>query len=68
MSSSNVRIVSGEPVRVTDTTSVLDRIIEGSDVHRATATDSNGNSAEGMGRSSEKAENNAIFNLHSKRD
>ncbi len=65
---SNVRIVSGEPVKVTDTTSFLDRAIEGSDVHRVTATDSRGNSAEGMGRSQEKAENNAIFNLNSKRD
>lgn len=63
-----VHFVSGDPVKTTDTTSFLDRVIEGSDVHRSQATDSQGNTAEGMGRSREQADSNAIFNLASKRD
>jgi len=64
---SSVRYVQGEPVKVEECTSIVDRIIEGPDVVTVRATDSEGNSATGTAFSREKAEDNAIYNVASKR-
>ncbi len=65
---SNVRFISGEPVKVQDSTGFLDKLIEGPDIHYVTATDSHGNKAEASAFDRETAEDRAIFKLAGKRD
>jgi hypothetical protein len=61
--SSKVRYVTGEPITVRDSKSIVDRIVEGPDIHHATATDTRGNSHEAGGRSQQDAEDKAIFGV-----
>jgi C4-type Zn-finger protein len=62
---SSVRYVTGEPVKIEETTSFVDRLIEGDDIVTVRATDTDGNSAEGTARSREEAEDKAIYKLES---
>jgi C4-type Zn-finger protein len=64
---SSVRYVQGEPVKVEECTSFVDRIIEGKDVVTVRATDTDGNSATGTAFDREKAEDIAIYKMSSNR-
>lgn len=65
---SSVRYVQGEPVKVEECTSIIDRVIEGPDVVSVRATDTEGNSATGTAFDREKAEDIAIYKMASNRE
>jgi len=60
---SRVEYVSGEPVKVEEVTSFVDRLIEGSDIHTIEATDRYGNTATGTAFDKDTATDNAIFKV-----